>query len=357
MIDLRSDTITQPCPGMRAAMANAAVGDAVIDTDPTARRLEEKIAEMLGKEAAMFMPSGTMTNQVAVRLHCRPGDELICEEGCHIYNYEQGAVAQLSGIATRTVAGNRSVMDPAVLDGYVRPDNEHAAQTRLVCLENTANRGGGAVLPIENVESICSWARGRNLATHLDGARLFNAVVKTRIAASRWAAGFDTISVCFSKGLGAPVGSALVGSRAMLPAMTRHRKLFGGAMRQSGIIAAGALYALENNIDRLAEDHANAQRLAAAISQNPWLKPEPEVVDTNIVIFRLAWQGADASRFCSVARQRGVWMLPFSGVHVRAVTHLHTNADQAGRAGSLIAELADELSGQAVSAAGKDAPS
>lgn len=348
MIDLRSDTVTQPCAGMRAAMARAEVGDAVIDVDPTTDRLERRIAEMLGKEAAMFMPSGTMTNQVAVRLHCRPGDELICEEGCHIYNYEQGAVAQLSGVATRTVAGNRSVMDPALLDRYLRPDNEHAPRTRLVCLENTANRGGGAVLPIASVEAVCDWAQLHGLATHLDGARLFNAVVASGIEASRWASRFDTVSVCFSKGLGAPVGSALVGSRGMLPAMRRHRKVFGGAMRQSGILAAAALYALENNIGRLAEDHMHARILAEAVQQAPELKLEPETVDTNIVIFRLAWDGADAAAFCELAHQRGVWLLPFSRTHVRAVTHLHISEKEAGEAGLVIAELAELLAGRAL---------
>jgi threonine aldolase len=268
---------------------------------------------------------------------------LICEEGCHIYNYEQGAVAQLSGIATRTVPGKRSMMDPAVLDGFVRPVNEHAAQTRLVCLENTANRGGGAVLPVENVEAVCNWARSHGLATHLDGARLMNAVVKTGIAPNRWAAGFDTISVCFSKGLGAPVGSALVGSRDMLPAMTRHRKLFGGAMRQSGILAAAALYALDNNIDRLSDDHDNAQFIASAVAGNSNLVLEPEKIDTNIVIFRLDWPDADAGRFCSMARERGVSMLPFSNVHVRAVTHLHVSAAEAKQAGTIVAELADHM--------------
>jgi len=348
MIDLRSDTVTRPSAGMRAAMAAAEVDDDVIDVDPTVRKLEERIAGLLGKEAAMYMPSGTMTNQVAVRLHCRPGDELICEEGCHIYNYEQGAVAQLSGVATRTVVGDRSVMDLAELEGYVRPDNEHAARTRLVCLENTANRGGGVIIPVENVESICTWARKRSLATHLDGARLMNAVVESGIPASRWAAGFDTVSICFSKGLGAPVGSALAGSRDMLPMMRRHRKLFGGAMRQSGIIAAGALYALENNVERLAEDHSNARQLAEIIGQSPLLCLEPESVDTNIVIFRLDWPGADAAAFCRSAKEQGVWMLPFSRVHVRAVTHLHISGSDAGKAGQIIAEIAGQQAAPAV---------
>lgn len=352
MIDLRSDTVTQPTAEMRAVMAAAPVGDDVIYIDPTVRKLEEKIADLLGKEAAMYMPSGTMTNQVAVRLHCSPGDELICEEGCHIYNYEQGAVAQLSGVATRTVVGQRSVMDLAELEGHVRPENEHNARTRLVCIENTANRGGGVIIPIDSVEKICGWAKKHSLATHLDGARLMNAVVESGISAKRWAVGFDTVSVCFSKGLGAPVGSALVCSRDMLPTMRRHRKLFGGAMRQSGIIAAGALYALENNIDRLADDHRNARLVGEVIDQSAQLQLEPETIDTNIVIFRLAWPGADAAAFCRAAKEQGVWMLPFSKVHVRAVTHLHITENDARMSGQIIAEVADQLTGNATASSG-----
>lgn len=341
MIDLRSDTVTRPSAGMRAAMAAAAVGDDVIDVDPTVRELEEEAAALLGKEAAMFMPSGTMTNQVAVRLHCRPGDELICEEGCHIYNYEQGAVAQLSGVATRTVRGHRSVLWSRDIEQFVRPDNEHAPRTRLVCLENTHNRGGGSILPLESVDEVCDWAAGKGLATHLDGARLMNAVVATGIAAPRWTRGFDTVSLCFSKGLGAPVGSVLAGRRDMLPAMRRHRKLFGGGMRQSGIIAAGALFALRNNIPRLADDHAAASAFAATISQSRLLLPEPAEVDTNIVIFRLNWSGADAAKFCDAARAEGVSMLPFSNVTIRAVTHLDVSMGEVLRAAEIVAALAD----------------
>jgi threonine aldolase len=343
MIDLRSDTVTQPCAAMRQAMANAPVGDDVIDKDPTVERLEQLTASLLGKEAAMFMPSGTMTNQAAIKLHCQPGDEMLCEEGCHIFNYEQGAFAVLSGVIARTVSGQRSVMQPEQLDELVRPDNEHAARTRLVCLENTHNRGGGVILPYENVAAVCHWAQSRGLIRHLDGARLFNAAVATGISAQQWASHFDTVSVCFSKGLGAPVGSALAGPRDMLVPLRRHRKLFGGAMRQSGIIAAGALYALEHNIPRLAEDHATAQILATHIRATPGLTLVPEVVDTNIVIFRIDDQRLLAAEFCALAKQQGVWMLPFGKYTVRAVTHLHITSADAQRAGQLIATLAGTL--------------
>lgn len=343
MIDLRSDTVTQPCQAMRQAMATAPVGDDVIDKDPTVERLERLTAEILGKEAAMFMPSGTMTNQAAVRLHCLPGDEMICEEGCHIFNYEQGAFAALSGVIARTVRGERSVIRPEQLDELVRPDNEHAARSRLVCLENTHNRGGGVILPWDNVQAVCEWAKSRGLIRHLDGARLFNAVVATGISAAQWASQFDTVSVCFSKGLGAPVGSALAGPREMLVPLRRHRKLFGGAMRQSGIIAAGALYALEHNIDRLTQDHHQAQHLATAIRHCPGLTLVPEVVDTNIVIFRIDLPHVMAVDFCAAAKTRGVWMLPFGRQTVRAVTHLHISETDAVKAGQIIAQVVGEL--------------
>lgn len=346
IIDLRSDTVTQPDAGMRRAMAEAPVGDDVIDVDPTVERLQAGIAEMLGMEAAMFMPSGTMTNQVAVRLHCRPGDEFICEEGCHIFNYEQGAFAQLSGAIARTVCGQNSRLQVDQLDGLIRPDNEHAARTRLLALENTHNRGGGAVLPIENIRSVTAWARTQGLATHLDGARLFNAVTATGVPAAEWARHFDTVSVCFSKGLGAPVGSALLGRREMLKEMRRHRKLFGGAMRQSGIIAAGAWYALQHNLPRLADDHVHAQALGQAIAASPWLRLEPEQVETNIVIFCVEKTGASAAEFCEQARAQGVWMLPFSRRHVRAVTHLQITDSATDRACRLIPAIAEELAGR-----------
>jgi threonine aldolase len=340
LIDLRSDTVTQPDNEMRRVMAAAPVGDDVIDIDPTVDRLQRTIAEMLGMEAAMFMPSGTMTNQVAVRLHCRPGDEFLCEEGCHIYNYEQGAFAQLSGTIARTVIGQRSALTVEQLQDLIRPDNEHAVRTRLLCLENTHNRGGGVILPLDNVRAVTSWAKSQGLARHLDGARLFNAVVATGVAASEWASHFDTVSVCFSKGLGAPVGSALVGPRSLINEMRRHRKLFGGGMRQSGIIAAGALYALEHNIPRLQLDHVHAQLLAKAVEASGVLQLDPAVVDTNIVIFRVDTAGWGAADFCQAAKQRGVWMLPFSRRHVRAVTHLHIREEDAVRAGKIIADLA-----------------
>ncbi|HZT81959.1 MAG TPA: GntG family PLP-dependent aldolase, partial [Gemmataceae bacterium] len=257
VIDLRSDTVTRPTPGMRAAMAAAEVGDDVFDEDPTVNRLQERVAALLGKEAALFVPSGTMSNQVCVRTHTQPGDELLCDVNCHIYNYEAGGPAVLSGVTCRCVEGDCGILDVSQLDGLVRPDNEHFVRTRLVCLENTHNRGGGKVYPLEKVQAISAWARRAGLATHLDGARLWNAVVATGVPAQEWARHFDSVSVCFSKGLGAPVGSALAGPRDFVAKARRTRKLFGGGMRQAGVLAAAALYALDHHVERLAEDHRN----------------------------------------------------------------------------------------------------
>lgn len=347
MIDLRSDTVTEPCQEMRAAMEAAPVGDDVIDVDPTVKRLQDYTSERLGKEAAMFMPSGTMTNQVAVRYHCRPGEEFICEEGCHIYNYEQGAFAQLSGLVARTIDAPGHVMEIEHLQGKIRPNDEHAVQTRLICLENTHNRGGGKILPYSSVESVCQWAHENGLRTHLDGARLFNAAVASGISLADWSRHFDTVSVCFSKGLGAPVGSILAGPHEMIEAIRRHRKLFGGGMRQSGIIAAGALYALENKFERLAEDHQNAQIIAEHVTACEGAELDPAQVDTNIVIFRIDPKISSAAEFCKIAKEQGVWLLPFSSQHVRAVTHLHISAEDAQSAGQSIQRIFESAKSKA----------
>lgn len=340
MIDLRSDTLTQPCQAMRQAMANAEVNDDVIDIDPTVAKLEAKIAELLGKETAVFMPSGTMTNQAALRVHCRPGDEFICEAGCHIYNYEQGAFAQLSGLVAKTVPAPGRNLKVEHLRNLVNPDNEHAVNTRLLCLENTHNKGGGTILPLEDVQNVCNWAREQGLATHLDGARFFNAVVASGIDADVWAKNFDTVSVCFSKGLGAPVGSCLVGNAEMRKSMIRNRKVLGGGMRQSGIIAAGALYALENNIPRLSEDHHNAKRFAEVVSRHAKLSIDIETVHTNIAIFHVDPSIGTAAEMVERCGEAGVAMYPFSHDTVRAVTHMHISEEEAVKAAEIICDVA-----------------
>ena len=338
-IDLRSDTVTKPTPAMREAMAHAEVDDDVVGADPTVARLQQRIAQMLGKEAAIFMPSGTMTNQVGLRLHCSPGDEFICEEGCHIFNYEQGGYAQLSGLAVRAVRGKFGLIELEDIAGLVRIEDEHCVRTKLLCLENTHNRGAGRVLPYENVVELTSWARENGLKTHLDGARLFNAVVASGVAADQWAQHFDTVSICFSKGLGAPVGSALAGTREQIAIARRHRKLFGGGMRQSGVVAAGALFALDHHIERLADDHANAQLLADAVRNHPNLSLHPEVVDTNIVIFYVDPSLGTAAEFAKRLEERGVLTIPFGAQLIRAVTHLDVSRDDIAVAAKVLAEV------------------
>jgi len=343
IVDLRSDTVTRPTAAMRQAIAEAEVGDDVIDVDPTIDRLQRRVAEMLGKEAAVYMPSGSMTNQIAVRIHCKPGDEFICEAGCHIYNYEQAAFAQLNGVVAKTVPGQAGVLHLEQLTGLIRPLNDHLVRTRMVTIENTHNRGAGRVQPYDEVERICAWARQNGLATHLDGARIFNAAVATGIDAAQWAQHFDTVSVCFSKGLGAPVGSALCGPRELMVEARRHRKLFGGGMRQAGIIAAGALYGLEHHVDRLAEDHANAQLLAAAIRSSDGLNLDPDVADTNMVIFRVDPALGTADEFVAALASHGVLVLATGAAHIRAVTHLDVNQSQVQRAAEIITETAEGM--------------
>lgn len=322
MIDLRSDTVTRPTSEMLAAMMTAQVGDDVIDIDPTVDALQRYTAELLGKDAAIFMPSGTMTNQIALRVHCQPGDEFLCESGCHIYNYEQGAFAQLSGLVARTIDGAFGVIQTGQLDDIIRPDNEHMVRTKLICLENTHNRSGGTVLPFQGVQDICQWAHAEGLRTHLDGARLFNAVAASGIDAKQWCQGFDSVSVCFSKGLGAPVGSCLVGSHEFIHKARRARKLFGGGMRQAGYLAAGALYGIQHLRDRLATDHTHARTLAETIRTCDGLTLLNPKVDSNIILFAVAKQLGTAPQFMQELQRHSVLSLAMGTNAIRLVTHL-----------------------------------
>src|SRR4051794_4255719 len=339
-IDLRSDTVTRPTAAMRRAMADAEVGDDVYGEDPTVRGLERRTAELLGKEAALFVPSGTMANQVAVGVHTRPGDELLCDPTAHVYVWEGGGIARLWGVTTRTVAGDRGLLSPADLEGKIRPDDGHYVRTRLVCLENTHNRGGGRVYSIAQVAAISAWARAHALAMHLDGARLMNAVVASGVPAAEWGRHFDTVSICFSKGLGAPVGSAIAGSAEAIRAAHRLRKVLGGGMRQAGVIAAGALYALEQHIDRLAEDHEHAQIQARAVEETEGLSLESGPVETNLVWFTLDPALGTAAALAARLRERGV-LISALGPHVlRACTHLDVSREDAEYAAELIRQLA-----------------
>lgn len=336
-IDLRSDTVTRPCAAMRQAIAQAEVGDDVLGDDPTTRQLEETVAELLGKEAALFVASGTMSNQIAVRLHCARDEEFLCEAGCHIINYEQAGYAQLSGVAARALAGTGGVLSLEQIQQSVHGDNEHLTPTSMIALENTHNRAGGLVQPIESLDAICSWAHSAGLSTHLDGARLFNAVAASGLDAKRWVTGFDSVSVCFSKGLGAPVGSALIGPRDFIRRARRVRKLFGGGMRQSGLLAAAAVYALKHNRDRMVDDHQHAQRLAEAIADCPklTLATPPE---TNIIVFQVAESLGSEQDFCDALAIRDVGALPFGPGLVRLVTHLDVDATQISLACQAISE-------------------
>lgn len=319
-IDLRSDTITKPTVAMREAMARAEVGDDVFGDDPTVKELEKETAALLGKEAALFVPSGTMANQIAVRAHTEPGDELIIEAQSHIYYYEGGGPAALSGVMCRCINGRRGVFSAEELETALRPADQHFPRTRLVSIENTHNRGGGKIWPMTELKSVAAMARKHGLSMHLDGARLWNASVASGVAERDYAALFDSISVCFSKGLGAPIGSTVVGSKTFIDRARRFRKMFGGGMRQAGIIAAGALYALRNHRARLAEDHANARVLAEGLAAIPGLEVNPSEVETNMVRFGV--RSMSAPEFAEKLRARGVLALPTDPRTIRAVTNL-----------------------------------
>jgi threonine aldolase len=339
IIDLRSDTVTRPTPGMRAAMQAAEVGDDVFHEDPTVNRLEERVAAVLGKEGAVFVPSGTMSNQTCIKAHTQPGDELLCDVNCHIYNYEAGGPAVLSGVTCRTVDGDYGILDVTQLEDKVRPGNDHLVRTRLVCLENTHNRGGGHIYPLEKIRAIRQWTSAQGLLMHLDGARLWNAVVATGIHAHTWASFFDSVSVCFSKGLGAPVGSALAGPREFVTRARRIRKLLGGGMRQAGVIAVAALYALDHHIERLAEDHRNAQVISAAIADTPGLRLTPPKVETNLIWMSVDRQLGTAKDVAAALKEHGILVHVPGPQSLRACTHLDVSAAQAERAAETIRKV------------------
>jgi threonine aldolase len=335
-LDFRSDTATKPTAAMRAAMAAAEVGDDVFGEDPTINRLQERVADYLGMEAALFVPSGTMSNQICVKVHTQPGDEMLCETTCHVYTWEAGGPAVLSGVMCRTIEGDYGVLDVTQLEDKIRPANDHYVRTRLVSLENTHNRGGGRVYPLEKIQAISEWAHANGLLMHLDGARLWNAVVASGIPARAWAAPFDSVSVCFSKGLGAPVGSALAGSKEFIAKAKRVRKLFGGGTRQGGIIAAAALYAMENNIERLADDHQNAQIIAEAITDTPGLRLESAQVETNLVWFEADADLGSAKEIAARLKEKGL-LVSVSGPQIlRACTHLDVSKAQCIQAAETI---------------------
>lgn len=317
IIDLRSDTLTKPTPAMLNAMMHAEVGDDVFNEDPTIEKLEALSAGMFGMEAGLFCPSGTMTNQIAVKIHTQPLDEVICDKLCHIYNYEVGGFAFHSGVSVRLTDGERGIMTTQQIEKCILPDYDWYPNTRLVCIENTVNKGGGSVYTIEQMKEIGAFCKTKGLAYHLDGARIFNALEALGKKSNDLADVFDTISVCISKGLGAPAGSVLLGPRHLIKKARKVRKVMGGGMRQAGFLAAACIYALENNIERLNEDHKKAKKIESLLNQCTWVK-QVLPVETNIVIFEVEDSAQTAERLAAI----GIRSSPFSPTLVRMVTHL-----------------------------------
>jgi threonine aldolase len=335
VIDLRSDTVTRPTPAMREAMARAEVGDDVYGEDPTVNRLQEVAAAKLGKEAALFVASGTMGNQTSLRALSQPGDVLLAGENAHVLLYEAGAASALWGVQIKTI-GRGGCFEGADVRAALAPDEVHYAPTRIVAIENTHNRAGGRVFPLDQLKDVVQVARQHGLALHLDGARLWNAVIATGVPAATWAEPFDTVTFCLSKGLGAPVGSLVCGSRELIRRVHRARKMLGGGLRQAGILAAAGLHALEHHIERLAEDHANARRLAAGLEKLGLpVEPPPE---TNMVMFRVP----NDLRFLRATRARAVLVNPAEPGLFRAVTHLDVSAGDVDEALERIEEALAE---------------
>lgn len=336
LFNFYSDTVTKPSAGMREAIARAEVGDDMSGEDPTVNRLEALMAKTLGKEAAVFACSGTQSNQMGVKTHCLPGDELLIEATGHIACFEAGGPAVLSGVTSRTIPGRLGMLDIADLEGKVRADNQHLCITRLLCLENTTNVGGGRAWPLDQLARVCGWAHDNGLKTHLDGARLFNACVAKGYSAAEVGQHFDTISICFSKGLGCPMGSVLVGSRDDIRKARRVRKLFGGALRQAGIVAAAAVFAMENNVERLAIDHDNAKTLAREIAKIDGLSVQVEDVETNLVFFEVDPKLGNAAQLSAALLERGVKIGASGAQRLRACTHLDVSRDDVSRAAEIL---------------------
>jgi len=333
IIDMRSDTVTRPSAAMREAIASSVVGDDVFEDDPTVQKLERTVAEYLGKEAALFVPSGTMANQISLRTLCEPGDEIICERGMHIVNYEVAAASALSGLMISAYDGSRGRLSLEQIDNAVREYDIHNPNTNLLALENTHNRAGGAVLDLEYIKQVKELTARHSLKFYLDGARLWHASIALGVEPSKLASDFDMVSVCFSKGLGAPIGSAVTGSAKNIVKARRIRKMLGGGMRQAGIIASAALYAVENNIKRLADDHKRARKLATMIENVKGISINTDQVETNIVIFDLKMPVPEFMKKCQDA---GLLLVPFGKNRIRAVIHLDIDDEDVTKAGQII---------------------
>jgi len=340
MIDLRSDTVTVPTDGMRKAMARAEVGDDVYGEDPTVNRLQDMAAALLSKRFALFVPSGTMANQLAIRSHTQPGQEVIVESTSHIVRYEQGAAGALAGVQLHWVPGERGIITAEQVEAAIRPNDPHSIPTGLICLENTHNAGGGTIYPLSTIEKIRAVASNHGIPMHLDGARLMNAVAATTIPPASYAQHFETVSMCLSKGLGAPVGSLLLSSnQQIIERARRFRRMYGGAMRQAGILAAAGIYALEHHVARLTDDHTHAKKLARLLQQIPSVQIAPQHVETNIVIFEVTGQRRTPAEIVAALKEYGVLINPIGGLSYRAVTHLNISLKQIEEAGAVFTRV------------------
>lgn len=356
IIDLRSDTVTQPTPAMRRAIAEAAVGDDVFADDPTVNELEARMARWFGREAAVFNCSGTQSNQMAIRAHCQIGDQALIEEWGHIATYEGGGAAALSGVSLKTIRGEGGLLDLPQLEGLIRPKAFHYSPTRLLCVENSTNHGGGRIWPLAQFQRVAAWAHANGLQVHLDGARLFNAAIAGGYKAEEFAAHADTISICFSKGLGCPMGSILIGTADKMDRARYARKQLGGGLRQSGMLAAAALHALDHHLERLADDHLHARLFAEAIVDCPGISLDLASVETNLVFFHVdSSLGTAADIAKSLSTNRGIRVLALGPQRLRAVTHLDVNRDDILQAA---AAVRDEISARRGStASGINSPS
>ena len=328
MIDFYSDTKTKPSMAMREAALRAVVGDEQKNEDPTTLELCDRVARLLGKESAMFLPSGTMCNEIAIRVHTAPGDEVICERTCHLVNYETGGPAAISSVMIHTIDGKNGIFEPDQVSQAIRPDSRYMPESRLVCVEQTANLGGGAVWPLDKIRGVAETAKHAGLSTHMDGARLMNAVVKSGIDAKEWTEGYDSCWIDFTKGLGAPIGAVLAGSSDFIKRAWRIKQQIGGSMRQSGIVASMCLYALDHNVDRLSEDHDLATSIASRIAQfDSVVAVMP--VETNIIIFDLAEDAPDAASLVASVHNDGIQIGAFGERRIRLVTHLDVGPEAA----------------------------
>lgn len=338
VIDLRSDTVTRPTDAMRMAIAAAEVGDDMFGEDPTVNRLEARVAELFSMEAAVYNCSGTQSNQMAVRAHCQLGEELLIEETSHIANYEAGGPAALSGVTCRTLRGSNGLLDVEQLEGRVRPNDQHYPATRLICLENSTNQGGGRCYSLEQIQRISVWARQNGLPVHVDGARLFNACAAQGYSPREFAQYVDSISICFSKGLGCPMGSILIGKAPVMARARRARKMFGGALRQAGMMATAALYALDHHVERLADDHAHARLFAERVAEIPGLSVNLAEIETNLVFFNVAEHLGTAAQLSGQLAAAGVRINSSGGPQrLRAVTHLDVTREDVLQAVEILA--------------------